>query len=154
MSVLRLAPVVVLAFVLSACDKADGGDGGLRDSPSKLISLFDPVAASAVIPFPNDGLFTGTTDGTLNIPNASNAPFVTAANQLDGFSTVASIFTDLIGPVDLASANAAPLNQRALWIINTRAAATGGNPLLTPGVDYRVQFTLKVDFDSGDLLAN
>ncbi|MEQ1440037.1 hypothetical protein AAG565_11790 [Fontimonas sp. SYSU GA230001] len=145
MTVLRLAPVLVLALVLSACGKADNGDGGLAESPSKLISLFDPVAASAVIPFPNDGLFTGTTDGTLNIPNPSNAPFVTAANQLDGFSTVASIFTDLIGRVDLASANAAPLNQRALWIINTRAAALGQNPLLTPGIDYRVQFSTAID---------
>lgn len=145
MTVLRLAPVLVLALVLSACDKADGGDGGLAASPSKLISLFDPVASSAVIPFPNDGLFGGTTDGTLNIPNASNAPFVTAANQLDGFSTVASVFTDLIGRVDLDSANAAPLNERALWIISTRAAALGQNPLLTPGVDYRVQFSTAID---------
>lgn len=133
---LKWAPVLVLAFVLSACDKADGGDGGLAESPSKLMSLFDPVASSAVIPFPNDGLFTGTTDGTLNIPNAANAPFVTAANRLDGFSTVASAFTDLIGRVDLDSANA----PGSIVIINTRTFS-----VLVPGTDYRVQFSTAID---------
>ncbi|MEW6167631.1 MAG: hypothetical protein AB1651_08030 [Pseudomonadota bacterium] len=104
--------------------------------PAKLISLFDPVAASAVIPFPNDGLFGGTADGTLNIPNASSAPFVDAANRLDGFSTVASAFTDVIGRVDLASANA----PGSIVIIDTRAGSA-----LVPGVDYRVQLSTVVD---------
>ncbi len=133
---LKWTPAVVLALMLSACDKADNGDGGLAQSPDRLISLFDPVAASAVIPFPNDGLFTGTTDGTLNIPNPANAPFVTAANRLDGFSTVASAFTDLIGRVDLGSANA----PGSIVIINTRTFSA-----LTPGVDYRVQRSTAID---------
>lgn len=133
---LKWTPVLLLAFVLSACDKADGGDGGLAESPSKLISLFDPVASSAVIPFPNDGLFTGTTDGTLNIPNAANTPFVTDANRLDGFSTVASAFTDLIGRVDLDSANA----PGSIVIINTKTFS-----VLVPGTDYRVQFSTAID---------
>lgn len=116
MRVLRWMPAVLLALAVAACDSNDEGDGGLATSERKLISLFDPVAASAVIPFPNDGLFGTPTDGTLNIPNPSNAPFVVAANHLDGFSTVASAFTDLIGAVDLASANA----PGSIVIINTR----------------------------------
>jgi pimeloyl-ACP methyl ester carboxylesterase len=136
MRLLRWMPAVLLAFGLAACSSNDEGDGGLAESERKLISLFDPVAASAVIPFPNDGLFGTPTDGTLNIPNPSNAPFVTAANHLDGFSTVASAFTDLIGAVDLDSAN----TPGAIVIINTRTFQT-----LVPGVDYRVQFSTAVD---------
>lgn len=136
MRVLRWVPVCLLAFGLAACSSNDDGDGGLSESPRKLISLFDPVAASAVIPFPNDGLFGTPADGTLNIPNAANAPFVDAANRLDGFSTVASAFTDLIGAVDLDSANA----PGSIVIINTRTFQ-----VLAPGVDYRVQFSTAVD---------
>ncbi|MES0873788.1 hypothetical protein [Sinimarinibacterium thermocellulolyticum] len=136
MRVLRWMPVYLLAFAMAACSSDDGGDGGLADSPRKLISLFDPVAASAVIPFPNDGLFGTPADGTLNIPNSTNAPFVDAANRLDGFSTVASAFTDLIGAVDLDSANA----PGSIVIINTRSFQT-----LAPGVDYRVQLSTAVD---------
>ncbi|WP_281783132.1 hypothetical protein [Sinimarinibacterium flocculans] len=136
MRLLKWLPVCLLALGLAACSSDDEGDGGLADNPRKLISLFDPVAASAVIPFPNDGLFGTPADGTLNIPNGTNAPFVAAANRLDGFSTVASAFTDLIGEVDLASANA----PGSIVIINTRTLQP-----LVPGTDYRVQFSTAID---------
>ncbi|MDD3764990.1 MAG: hypothetical protein PHP86_16985 [Nevskiales bacterium] len=131
---------LLLAAALVACGKADNGDGGLAASPDKAFSLFDPVAASAVIPFPNDGLFTGTTDATLNIPNGSNAPFVTAANYLDGFSTVGSLFTDFIGGVDIDTANA----PGSIVIINTKTFSA-----LVPGVDYRVLSSPAVDPATG-----
>ncbi|TJY65052.1 hypothetical protein E4T66_02180 [Sinimarinibacterium sp. CAU 1509] len=139
MRVLRLTPLLV-AFALSACDKADNGDGGLAASPDAAYSLFDPVAASAVIPFPNDGLFGGTTDGTLNIPNGSSASFVDDANRLDGFSTVASAFTDFIGGIDTDTANA----PGAVIVINTKTFAP-----LVPGVDYRVVSSSAVDPATG-----
>ena len=125
----------VLAFVvlcsaagITACSSPNdpgGDDGGLK---SGVASLFDPVAASPTVPFPFDGFFSGATDPTLNIPNASNAPFVTQANLQDGFSTTASLFTDLLGKLDYSSLNA------GLRIVDT---STGR--VLSPGVDYTTQ---------------
>jgi len=139
MRVLKLMPLL-MAVAIAACGKADNGDGGLSAIDSKLYSLFDPVAASAVIPFPNDGLFAGGTDGTLNIPNSGGTPFVTDANRLDGFSTVASLFTDLIGRVDMTSAN----EPGSIIVINTRTLTP-----LVPGSDYRVQLSTVIDPATG-----
>lgn len=98
---------LALCVAVAGCDKAeDGANGGVG-----VMSLFDPVASnpslcgSPAIPYPNNALFSGTTDATLNIPNPSAAPFVTAANLTDGFSTSASIFTDVLGAVDFTTAD-------------------------------------------------
>jgi hypothetical protein len=120
---------LALALALAACSNDDGpDDGGLAESKSGVFSQFDPVAASPAIPFPFDGLFAGFNDPTLNIPNASSAPFVEDANLLDGFSTTASAFTDFIGFVDFASLPA------GVVIVDTST----GMPL-APGVDYTFQ---------------
>lgn len=98
---------LLLAVGLAACGSTHDDDSGFAGSKANAYSLFDPVATSAIIPFPFDGLFNGTSDGTLNIPNGANddaVPFVTAANQLDGFSTTASLFTDFIGYIDVGHA--------------------------------------------------
>ena len=137
MRLLRVMPVL-MALVLVACGKAGDDDSGLVDADANVYSLFDPVASSATIPFPFDGLFTGTTDGTLNIPNAGNVPFVTAANELDGFSTTASLFTDFIGYVDVASA------LPGVLLIDTSTFTP-----LTPGVDYRLQSSRATDPATG-----
>ena len=124
-----LAFVVLCSAVgLSACSSPSdpgGDDGGLK---SGVFSLFDPVAASPTVPFPFDGFFSGFTDPTLNIPNASNAPFVTQANLQDGFSTTASLFTDLLGKLDYTSLN------DGLRIIDS---STGR--VLVAGIDYTTQ---------------
>ncbi len=65
---------------------------------------FDP--AHSVIPFPNNLLFSGTTDLTLNIPVDPNAPDAgpkLAMNALDGFSTTAPWSTSFSAPVSAAS---------------------------------------------------
>lgn len=148
MSPFRFAPVL-LALALAACGNANDSDNGLQGSDANAYSLFDPVAASAVIPFPFDGLFNGTTDGTLNIPNGAAddaVPFVTAANKLDGFSTTASLFTDFIGHVDVDHAldiNAAT-HLPGVIIIDTSTLAP-----LVPGVDYRLQNSTAIDPDTG-----
>lgn len=121
--------VLCAPLFLSACggggNESTDDDAGLE---SGLFSLFDPVAASATVPFPFDGFFSGSTDGTLNIPNSSKAPFVDQANLQDGFSTTASMFTDMLGTLDYSTLGA------GLLVINTRTGA-----VLTPGVDYTTQ---------------
>src|SRR5262245_9647113 len=96
----RLVFLWALCATIVGCSKAEDGT---EDAKIGTYSLFDPVASnpslcgSPAIPFPNNALFSGTTDATLNIPNPAGAPFVTAANLTDGFSTTASIFTDVLG---------------------------------------------------------
>jgi len=135
---MRYAPLgaLVLALALSACDKADneGGDfpGGVGD---KAVSIFDPIAASPQIPFPVDLLFNGFSDPTLNIPNPGSAnPFVAAVNELDGWSTTASLFTDLTGFVDFATV------PEAIAIFDTSTGAR-----LVAGTDYTVQSSTAID---------
>ena len=129
---------VASAIFLSACGGGSGNQAQLGsnagDTPQVFdaLSVFDPVpinpADSASIPFPFDGLFAGFNDPTLNIPNATNVPFVTAANLGDGFSTTASLFFDMTGFVNLATVTP------NLVIVNS---ATGA--VLQAGTDYVLQ---------------
>ena len=136
-----LSCVLLCASFLAGCEKAEDGAG----SSIGVISLFDPVAAnpslcgSPAIPFPNNALFSGTTDATLNIPNPSSAPFVTAANLTDGYSTTASIFTDVLGAVDY--------NTAADSILIFEADASPR--FLVAGVDFTVQPSIAMAQVSG-----
>ena len=129
-----------------------GGCGSQNDGPnitaadgsaakSGIFSLFDPNAGT--IPFPFDALFispTNTFTGTVNIPNPKSAPFVDSANLQDGFSTVASAFTDLLGFVDFTSATAAG----GLIVVD----GSTGAPLV-PGTDYTLQPSTAKDDATG-----
>lgn len=124
---------VVCVVLLAACSVDEGAEQQqLQTAP---VSLFDPVSLTGVIvPLPFDAFFAGFNDPTLNIPNSSNAPFVTAANLVDGWSTAAPIFTDLVGFVDLDTAN----NGQGVLVIDT-SVEPPASPVLIPGVDYVVQ---------------
>lgn len=122
----RLAWMSCVAGVLAAC-----GGGGSGESPQAFDSqaLFDPVPSSSgadpIVPFPFDGLFSGFHDPTLEIPNDDDIPFVSAANELDGFSLTADAFFDIAGRLDYATL------PGALHIIDTGR----GVPLVW-GVDF------------------
>jgi len=89
-------------FMLSAC----GGDNGDIDAELNLdrsgfTAYFDLTAG--VLPFPTNLLFSGTEDGTLNIPVADPADFSdpkVSMNALDGFSTVAPMSTTFSSAID------------------------------------------------------
>lgn len=137
---MRVLGYALTAALLSACGGGSGNQdnlsGGSGDDPQQFDSmvLFDPVPVNprdgATIPFPFDGLFSGFSDPTLNIPNSSTSPvsFVTDANRQDGFSTTASMFLDILGFVDFDTVAA------NLMVVNS---ATG--QALAAGTDFRLQ---------------
>lgn len=68
------------------------------------VASFDPN--NSVIPFPNNLLFSGTADGTLNIPVTDATDFSNpqvALNTLDGFSTITPISTSFSTAIDSSS---------------------------------------------------
>lgn len=148
MRLLRVVSVTSL-LVLAACGSQNDGpniqnpDGSTSNGAT---SLFDPTAG--VIPFPFDGLFadaTGNLTGTLNIPNAQSAPFVTDANRQDGFSTVASAFTDFTGQVDFATSGVdATTHLPGLMVVD----GSTGTPLVE-GTDYKLQTSTALDATFG-----
>ncbi|MEQ8271254.1 hypothetical protein [Algiphilus sp.] len=123
----RLVPtaLAVMALILGGCSRVEESeDGGIPKG--NLVSLFEPTTGT--VPFPFDGLFSGFTDPTLNIP--SSQPPAQAANELDGWSTTASIFTDFIGFLDFDTTAAG---------IRIIALPDGQAPqVLVEGEDYRV----------------
>ena len=125
-----------------------GCGGGSSGGPEPI--SFSPGAPPAAVPFvaqyappvnvgpyPNDILFAGTMDGTLEIPELITRPLTTAVNTLDGFSTTAKITAPFNAPLDQASLIpfdfTAPTGTETIFVLD----ATNGVPLV-PNVDYSV----------------
>ncbi|HEX7047628.1 MAG TPA: hypothetical protein VF275_08680 [Gammaproteobacteria bacterium] len=91
----RLNPLYALlplALFLGACTTDDDESVEPVTDPSPgFVATFQP--ASAQVPFPNDIFFSGTADGTLNIPATGDASLA-ALNLLDGYSTNAAIYAE------------------------------------------------------------
>ncbi|MFT5658711.1 MAG: pimeloyl-ACP methyl ester carboxylesterase [Gammaproteobacteria bacterium] len=120
---------------LAACESDPSTTNQDSIVESTASSNFDP--AKSVIPFPNDLLFAGTVDGTINIPGATLSAPQIAINALDGFSTTAPITTGFTGAIQASSING---NSIKLFEV-TLSSAPGGaavaiNSQLTYGVDY------------------
>lgn len=124
---------LLAALALGACAKTDDTDDPPPPLKALTLSVYDPTGVDpnlpdGALPFPNDLLFAGFNDPTLNIPNPLQAPFVDAANLTDGFSTTASIFLDFSANLDFDTV------AGALLFID----GSTGAPLV-PGVDYTLQ---------------
>jgi len=79
---------------LNGCGQTSGSGAPVATGLPTFVANFDPN--NSIIPFPDDLLFTGSLDGTLNIPVVNPADFSdpkVAMNALDGFSTIAPIST-------------------------------------------------------------
>lgn len=151
--------IALLSVVLiPACESEPSETLQASIVQSTAISNFDP--ANSVIPFPNDLLFAGTADGTLNIPvvdaNDFSDPAV-AMNALDGFSTIAPFTTGFTGPIlassiDGNSVKVYQVNLSASGLPNNQGGAVIAiNTTLVFGVDY-VATVSSVD-SSGTTLA-
>ncbi len=137
--------VGALALALGACSVDDTGRVDFGPKP-----LFDPFVlpfsstGSAIVPLPFDGLYGTDTDtgddaatladaddnfdGTLNLfPLLGDASLV-GPGQVDGWSTTANLFFDLVGPVGVDAASN-----------GIRIFDTVRNRELEPGVDFLVQ---------------
>lgn len=105
MKKLLLSVAVGSALGLTGC-LADGEDAPANERVASdqqrepyVRVQFDPAAS--VVPVPSDILFSGTTDGTLNIPVEDATDFgnpQVAINALDGWSTTQAMTFDLAYP--------------------------------------------------------
>jgi dienelactone hydrolase len=106
-------------------------------------TIFDSVTSD--IPYPNDILFAGSTDATLNIsydPTDKDAMVKHALDELDGFSTQSPITISITDAIDAATLPGAIHLYEAVGSFSNIAVA-GGIPTiqsiqkeLTFGVDY------------------
>jgi len=175
--------LAAVALALSGClsdasdpDRPSKGTGdGVPDLPlasETFRAQFDPL--KGIVPYPNDITgWSGSTDGTLNLPPATTALQLAAAevNQLDGFSIFSRIqanFTRGVAPaslrpdtvfllevaVDPATKAVVGLADATVCKIrpDLAAACAGlgfpaptGNPFLVQGVDYTVSVAPDVD---------
>lgn len=102
-----------------------------------VFSNYDPTVSA--IPSSIDILFSGTTDGTLNIPILANDPqesVKTALNALDGFSTVTPISTGFTGALDPATITPAAVRMFEVALSSPGGAVVAIESELMFGVDF------------------
>jgi pimeloyl-ACP methyl ester carboxylesterase len=108
-------------------------------------SNYDP--STSTVPSAIDILFSGSLDGTLNIPISVNDPqesLKNALNTLDGFSTVVPVttgFTAAIDPATIGPSQASPTTPQAVRMFEVGLSRLGGAVVaikneLTYGVDF------------------
>ncbi len=137
---LGLSLLALAALTLGGCGEERTTTNQDTLNTSGFHARFDP--ANGVIPFPNNLLFSGSSDGTLNIPVANAADYSdpqVALNTLDGFSTVAPLsakFSSSIDSTTLIGGETVRLFEVTLSGIG--GAVTAMNSELVPGTDYAV----------------
>ncbi|QBY03216.1 lipase [Thalassotalea sp. HSM 43] len=165
MKKLMIGLAIASALGLTACDDETISDvekdneqqvgNGQTGTPVASRIVFDP--ANGVLSVPNDLLFQGTTDGTLNFPvpdaNDFSDPLV-AANTLDGWSTHQPFVLDVDMADGISLDSVAVFNTNAITIfeavmggdlnhaecaqVPVSIACKGGDKLVL-GEDYVVQ---------------
>lgn len=155
------APALALAITaisLVGCDATQNGEASPPNPPTPPIANFSDVTGK--VPYPFDFYFTGSTDGTLNIPaTVSWHPFGPALNALDGWSTNAPIDTSFNSPIDPATVNGTSVKVLKLWVDPATKAPCALPSCLPAGaaspvagvLTYGTDFTAEVDssIDSG-----
>ncbi len=147
----------VASLVLAGCTSSSDGD----PSPAPPSDVFKAEfnTTSGALPYPVDLFFSGSTDGTLNLPVIAFRPASNrdALNSLDGWSTTAPITASFSMPLDGDSLTAGSVRVVEMYVSNTTKAPASGDELpdgvpspvrgiLAPGVDYEA--TVSDDIDS------
>ena len=100
-------------------------------NPARPASTALYCPAAGILPYPFDVYFAGSTDGTLNIqPPNPTWPNQASLNEIDGFSTNASIRERFSGPIDAASL--ATPGAVVMIHINTNNAGPQAKAPVTP----------------------
>ncbi|MBN2866426.1 MAG: lipase [Thiotrichales bacterium] len=138
--------LVSLVALLAGCggseekitlDPVEGTAEQVADTRGSVVMNF----VTSNIPFPHDALFSGSTDGTLNIPvddETNYADPTVALNALDGFSTTSPITFSLTKAVDTSGSLATGVKiypADVAIVEGTRVVTAVGEPL-SFGQDY------------------
>ncbi|HZF17128.1 MAG TPA: alpha/beta fold hydrolase [Steroidobacteraceae bacterium] len=165
MRTLRVLLAAAASFALGACfsDGTSSGDGGIGPTDptsgngnpgsggagSGFRALFVPLGG--ILPYPNDLYFSGSTDGTLNLPATPFNPNIASVNALDGYSTSATLTARFSAPIDPTSLNGASVRMIQVHIDNATKATTGVTAPLTYGVDYTASVSTEIGSNSSTL---
>lgn len=169
MTIRNVAAVLAAVLLVGGCSDSATNDApgvgpttptsgnGAPPPPTAGVGSFKAlfVAGGGIFPYPTDAYFSGSDDGTLNIPAAAAFPRRADMNALDGWSTTASSFFRMSQAV---RNDAAMLNSsvRIVEVLMLRQASgpyapiapsplRGANPVLLPGVDYSVRLSPDAD---------
>ena len=140
----HLSGLYFVITMLSACgtDKQDITLDPVLPSAEQLAQtkgspIFDPLTGK--LPFPNDLLFAGSTDGTLNIPVADVTDIAdpkNSLNELDGFSISGAITVELSKVMEATTLVSAVKVFKVTTDPLTKAVTGIEGSALIYGVDY------------------
>ena len=148
-----IAAAALAAIVMAGCSSSvdnppdvrptdpttgNGNPAGAATSPRPAATAALYAPAQGIFPFPNDLYFSGTTDGTINIPANGLIPNQVGLNALDGWSTTAPIRINFGGPLNPASFSAATVRVYQVTVSNANKAVTGFTRPLTYGTEFSV----------------
>ena len=119
------------------------GDPGGSSGVGEFRASFIP--ATGVFPYPTDLYFSGSTDGTLNLPLLQLLPNAETINALDGFSTVAPATARFTAPIDATSISGASVIMLEVDVDNATKATIGFRGALAYGTDYTAQVAPTTD---------
>lgn len=160
---MALASVGLLVAGCNVNSPSSSSDNAVPPSDIATSPIFQPLTQSASrIPFPVDLLFSGSLDGTLNIPGVANtappgvspaapensptmadlADPMVALNTATGYSTTAMMTIPFNAQISASQANL----KAGIRVFETTSAAGAGNFILGATPTGAVELTYGVDF--------
>jgi len=146
--------LLVVGFALTGCGSnsdsigpTDPTSGNGNPGTGSAVGVFHAnfVPASGVLPYPTDLYFSGSTDGTLNMPVTPFLPNAAVINALDGYSTNSSVTVRFSAPIDPATISPATVIVVEVAVDNATKATVGVRRPLAFGTDYTARVAPTVD---------